>query len=110
MSATSILPLIEEPYVYHLLSLRKFYSILSLRLTSVLTSRFLINLQQVKHQIAGSSRSLSQISDLAFQEDATGTANVDGFVGFLGAQLSFEGDDSEGEAEDVLQEEHRAVL
>ncbi|TBU29357.1 hypothetical protein BD311DRAFT_661383, partial [Dichomitus squalens] len=63
-------------------------------LTSILISRFLINLQKVKHTLEGSSRSMSE---LAFQSRAS--LDVDGFIGSLGAQLPFlddhvnEGDD-----------------
>ncbi|TBU47908.1 hypothetical protein BD309DRAFT_855027, partial [Dichomitus squalens] len=71
----SVIPYFEEP------------------LTSILTSRFLVNLQQVKHRLAGSSRSLSQMSEPAFQPQAS--RNMNGFIGSLGAQLSFDEEESD---------------
>ncbi|TBU42312.1 hypothetical protein BD309DRAFT_866641, partial [Dichomitus squalens] len=70
-----------------------------LRITAVLTSRFLINLQEVKHKLAGSSRSLSG-GELEFQHNASG--NSDGFIGSFGRELSF-GEDNVGD-EDVAEE------
>ncbi|TBU22817.1 hypothetical protein BD311DRAFT_675200, partial [Dichomitus squalens] len=71
-TATSVIPDFEEP------------------LTAILTSRFLINLQEVKQKLSGSSRSMST-SDLAFGSDAP--ASVPGST--FGAQLVFPGDDAE---------------
>ncbi|EJF59670.1 hypothetical protein DICSQDRAFT_171847 [Dichomitus squalens LYAD-421 SS1] len=71
-TATSVIPDFEEP------------------LTAILTSRFLINLQEVKQKLSGSSRSMST-SDLAFRSDAPG--GVPGST--FGAQLVFPGDDAE---------------
>ncbi|TBU29373.1 hypothetical protein BD311DRAFT_720521 [Dichomitus squalens] len=77
----SLMPLFSEP------------------ITAVLTSRFLINLQEVKHKLAGSSRSLSG-GELEFQHNASG--NSDGFIGSFGRELSF-GEDNVGD-EDVAEE------
>ncbi|TBU44167.1 hypothetical protein BD309DRAFT_862854 [Dichomitus squalens] len=65
--------------------------------TSILTSRFLINLQKVNRKLAGSVQSMSQLPELAFQPYASG--NVDGFIGSLGTQLSFHKEDVEGSGE-----------
>ena len=59
-------------------------------MTSILTSRFLINLQQVKNRLAGSTQSVSQISELHFEPGAS--RNDPSFVGSIGAQLSFASD------------------
>ncbi|EJF61874.1 hypothetical protein DICSQDRAFT_169889 [Dichomitus squalens LYAD-421 SS1] len=67
-------------------------------LTAVLTWRFLINLQQVKRRLAGSSRSLSQVSELAFQSHASD--NPEGFIASMGAHISFQEDDVEDNEED----------
>ena len=95
-----MIAIIEEPYVFSFGT--KPSSLIYFgwsRLTSVFTSRFLINLQNVKHRQTGSSQSLSQVSDLAFEPNATRT--MDGFIGSLGAQLSFsEEDHVEGGSED----------
>ena len=92
--------IIEEPYVVSFgTKSRSLIYCGRFRLTSVFTSRFLINLQKVKHRQTGSSQSLSQVSDLAFEPSATRT--MDGFIGSLGAQLSFgEEDHVEGGSED----------
>ncbi|TBU57424.1 hypothetical protein BD310DRAFT_929357 [Dichomitus squalens] len=63
-------------------------------LTSIVISRFLINLQKVKRRLHGSSRSMSE---LAFQSHAS--RDMDGFIGSLGAQLPFL-DEHLGEGED----------
>ena len=68
------------------------------RLTSILTSRILINLQRAKRRLAESSQSLSQMSELAFERGAS--RNGDGFIGSLGAELSFDEDDVENGSED----------
>ena len=93
----SSIPIFEEPYVFPLFYDMSFISDVLTRLTSVLTSRFLIHLQNVKRRLAGSSRSISQMSDLAFRPHTA--RNMDGFIGSLGAQLSFYGDDT-GEDEE----------
>ncbi|TBU57415.1 hypothetical protein BD310DRAFT_929337 [Dichomitus squalens] len=63
-------------------------------ITSILISRFLIDLQKVKRGLDGSSRSMSE---LVFQSHAS--QDVDGFIGSLGAQLPFH-DDQLNEDED----------
>ncbi|TBU43111.1 hypothetical protein BD309DRAFT_961413 [Dichomitus squalens] len=63
-------------------------------LTSILISRFLIDLQKVKRRLEGSSRSLSE---LAFRSHAS--QDMDGFIGSFGAQLPFF-DDQFNEDED----------
>ncbi|TBU39623.1 hypothetical protein BD309DRAFT_1083290 [Dichomitus squalens] len=75
LGTQSVIPRLEEP------------------LTSILTARFLINLQKVHRKLAASSRSLSQMSDVAFQPHVA--ENIHGFVGSLGSQLSFGEDDVE---------------
>ncbi|TBU54395.1 hypothetical protein BD310DRAFT_828110, partial [Dichomitus squalens] len=75
---TSIIALLEEP------------------LTSILTSRFLIDLQKAQRKLAGSSRSVS-LGEIAFQPQTSG--NTSHFIGSLGAQLSFHGIDEENEVE-----------
>ncbi|TBU57452.1 hypothetical protein BD310DRAFT_821614, partial [Dichomitus squalens] len=44
-------------------------------LTAILTSRFLINLQKVKRRLEDSSRSLSKVSEIAFQPYHSGSAD-----------------------------------
>ncbi|TBU54372.1 hypothetical protein BD310DRAFT_936002 [Dichomitus squalens] len=67
-------------------------------LTSILTSRFLIDLQKAQRKLAGSSQSVS-FGDLAFQPQTSG--NTSRFIGSLGAQLSFHKvDEEENEVED----------
>ena len=84
-SILSVVVIIEEPYVVSFgTKSRPLIYFGRFRLTSVFTSRFLINLQKVKHRQTGSSQSLSQVSDLAFEPNATRT--MDGFIGSLGAQ------------------------
>ncbi|TBU29474.1 hypothetical protein BD309DRAFT_813210, partial [Dichomitus squalens] len=63
------------------------------RLTSILTSRFLMNLQQVNRGLTGSSRSITQVSEVVYQPRSSG--NVNSFVGSMGAQLAFYRDQSE---------------
>ncbi|TBU42224.1 hypothetical protein BD309DRAFT_991840 [Dichomitus squalens] len=66
-------------------------------LTSILTSRFLIDLQKAQRKLAGSSRSVS-LGEIAFQPQSSG--NTSRFIGSLGAQISFhEVDEGENEAE-----------
>ena len=54
------------------------------RITSILTSRFLINLQEVKQRLAGSIRSIS--GELEFRDSTSG-----GFFESFGGQISFDG-------------------
>ncbi|TBU57472.1 hypothetical protein BD310DRAFT_949343 [Dichomitus squalens] len=68
-------------------------------LTSILTSRFLIDLQNAQRKLAGSSRSVS-LGEVAFQPQISG--NTSHFIGSLGAQLSFhQVDEGYNEAEDA---------
>ena len=69
------------------------------RLTAVLTSRFLINLQKAKIRLTSSARSMSQASDTLVFEPGV-AESVGGFVGSLGAQISFEKDEDEVEEDD----------
>ncbi|EJF56580.1 hypothetical protein DICSQDRAFT_174805 [Dichomitus squalens LYAD-421 SS1] len=66
-AVTSVIALLEEP------------------LTSILTSRFLINLQKAQRKLAGSSQSVS-LGEVAFQPQTS--RNTSRFIGSLGAQLS----------------------
>ncbi|TBU37926.1 hypothetical protein BD309DRAFT_1023245 [Dichomitus squalens] len=75
---TSVVALLEEP------------------LTSILTSRFLINLQKAERKLDDSSESVS-LGEVAFQPQMS--RNTSRFIGSLEAQLSFYEDDSE-ESED----------
>ena len=73
-------------------------------MTSILTSRFLINLQEVKQRLAGSNRSLSE--ELQFQHGTS--RNSGGFIDSFGGEISFDGDnvgDNEEEAVEVVAEE-----
>ena len=75
------------------------------RITTILTSRFLINLQEVKQKLAGSSRSLSVQLEFG-HSTSRNSANL---FGSFGGEISFDGDnvrddDAEGtevETEDV---------
>ncbi|EJF58374.1 hypothetical protein BD309DRAFT_1016616 [Dichomitus squalens] len=81
-SPTSVIALLEEP------------------LTSILISRFLIDLQKAQCKLAGSSRSVS-LGEVAFQSQTSGSTGC--FVGSLGAQLScHEVDEEEDEMEHRL--------
>ncbi|TBU22117.1 hypothetical protein BD311DRAFT_676805, partial [Dichomitus squalens] len=75
INITSVIPLFEEP------------------LTSILTSRFLINLQRVKNTNQPSSHMVS-VGELEFQPRST-SADINGFIDSLGAQISFPGDDND---------------
>ncbi|TBU28237.1 hypothetical protein BD311DRAFT_865542 [Dichomitus squalens] len=80
--STSIIALLEEP------------------LTSILTSRFLIDLQKTQRGLVGSSRSIS-LGEVVFQPQTS--RNTSRFIGSLGAQLSFHEDGGEeDEVEDTL--------
>ncbi|EJF63600.1 hypothetical protein BD309DRAFT_1020105 [Dichomitus squalens] len=69
-------------------------------LTAILTSRFLINLQKVKRRVEDSSRSLSKVSEIAFQPYHSGTA--DGPIESSRIQqLSHEDDTENGTGDDV---------
>ena len=74
------------------------------RLTSILTSRFLINLQEVKQRLAGSTRSLS--AELEFQHGTS--RNSGGFIDSFGGEISYDGDyvrDNNAEAVEAAAEE-----
>ena len=66
-----------------------------LRLTAILTWRFLINLQETKRRPGYSSHVATELSDVVFQEHTEG--NIGTFVGSLGAELSLPGDDMQDE-------------
>ena len=73
-------------------------------MTTILTVRFLINLQEVKRRLAGSTRSLS--GELEFRHGTS--RNSDGFLDSFGGEISFDGDnvgDNEEEAVEVVAEE-----
>ena len=72
-------------------------------MTSILTARFLINLQEVKQKLAGSTRSLS--GELEFQHSTS--RNSSGFFDSFGGEISFDGDyagDNDEEAAEVVAE------
>ncbi|TBU52766.1 hypothetical protein BD310DRAFT_939400 [Dichomitus squalens] len=82
MALTSVIAILEEP------------------ITAILTSRFLIDLQNAQRKLAGSSRSVS-LGELAFEPQSS--RNTSRFIGSLGGQLSFhEGVDREDEVEDAM--------
>ena len=73
-------------------------------MTSILTSRFLINLQEVKQRLAGSSRSLS--GELEFRHSTS--RNSGGVLESFGGEISFDGDNvgyDDDEAGDIATEE-----
>ena len=78
-------------------------------MTSILTARFLINLQEVKQRLADSSRSLS--GELEFQHGTP--RNSGGFLDSFGGEISFDGDyvgDNDEEGADVAAETDDAVV
>ena len=68
------------------------------RITSILTSRFLINLQEVKQKLADSSPSLS--GELEFQHRSRSSG---GFLGSFGGEISFDGDNVGDEDDEVAE-------
>ncbi|TBU28248.1 hypothetical protein BD311DRAFT_663677 [Dichomitus squalens] len=70
-------------------------------LTAILTSRFLIDLQNAQCKLAGSSRSVS-FGELAFEPQTS--RNTSRIIGSLGVQLSFRDgfQDGEDEVEDAM--------
>ena len=79
------------------------------RITSILTARFLINLQEVKQRLAGSSRSLS--GELEFQHVTS--EHSGGFFDSFGGEISFHSDyvgDNDEEAVEVAAEADDAVV
>ncbi|EJF58117.1 hypothetical protein DICSQDRAFT_173213 [Dichomitus squalens LYAD-421 SS1] len=72
---TSVIALLEEP------------------LTSILTSRFLINLQKAQRRLEDSSSGSVSLGEVAFQQQMS--RNTSRFIGSLGGQLSFHEDDRE---------------
>ena len=78
-------------------------------MTSILTARFLINLQEVKQKLAGSTRSLS--GELEFQHGTS--RNPGGLIDSFGGEISFDGDyvgDIDEEAAEVAAEADDAVV
>ena len=78
-------------------------------MTAILTSRFLINLQEVKQRLAGSSRSLS--GELEFRHGTS--RNSVGFIDSFGGEILFDGDyvgDIDEEAAEVAAEGDDAVV
>ena len=69
------------------------------RITSILTSRFLINLQEVKQKLAGSSRSLS--GELEFRHSTS--RNSGGFLESFEGQISFDGGNVGGDDEEAME-------
>ena len=70
------------------------------RITSILTSRFLINLQEVNHKLADSSPSLP--GELEFRQSTS--RHSDGFFGSFGGEISFDGDYVEDAGDEVAAE------
>ncbi|TBU28241.1 hypothetical protein BD311DRAFT_663740, partial [Dichomitus squalens] len=68
-------------------------SVLQMTLTSILTSRFLINLQKAQRRLEDSSSGSVSLGEVAFQQQMS--RNTSRFIGSLGGQLSFHGDDRE---------------
>ena len=64
-------------------------------LTSMLTARFLLNLQETKHRLENGSQSQEEVSDVVFQHRVV--RDSDGFMRSLGAHISFYHDDVPGE-------------
>ena len=78
-------------------------------MTSILTARFLINLQEVKQKLAGSTRLSS--GELEFQHSAS--RNSGGFFDAFGGEISFDGDyvgDNDEGAAEVAAEAEDAVV
>ena len=69
------------------------------RLTSILTARFLLNLQETKRRLECGSQSLGEMSSLAFAPPVE--ERTDGFMGDLGGQLSFHHEDVLGVYDDL---------
>ncbi|TBU46401.1 hypothetical protein BD309DRAFT_954193 [Dichomitus squalens] len=79
-NVTSVIPLFEEPLI------------------SIVTSRFLINLQRVRNTNQPSSN-MASVGELEFQPQST-SADIHGFIGSLGAHMSFPGDDGDTRGEE----------
>ena len=67
-------------------------------LTSMLTARFLLNLQETKHRLENGSQSQEEVSDVVFQHRVVGDS--DGFMKSLGGQISFHHENVPGEYEE----------
>ena len=77
-------------------------------MTSILTARFLINLQEVKQKLAGSTRSLS--GEVEFRHGIF--RHSSGFIDSFGGEISFDGDyagDNDEEAAEVVAEANDTV-
>ena len=70
-------------------------------MTSILTSRFLIDLQEVKHKLAGSSRSLSGEFECRYSISRDPCGFLDSFGGDISLDDDNIGDDGEEAIEDV---------
>ena len=68
-------------------------------MTSILTARFLINLQEVKQKLAGSTRSIS--GELEFQHGTF--RNPGGLIDSFGGEISFDVDDVGDIGEEVAE-------
>ena len=68
-------------------------------MTSILTARFLINLQEVKQKLAGSTRSLS--GELEFRHGIS--RHSSGFIDSFGGEISFGGDYIGDHEEEVVE-------
>ena len=67
-------------------------------LTSMLTARFLLNLQESRRRLETDSRSLEEVSDISFGPRVVGDTNW--LTGSMGGQLSFNHDTVPGEEDD----------
>ena len=96
----SFIPIIEEPWVQNVLRKHKYVDTQFMhRFTSILTARFLLNLQETKRRLECGSSSLEDMSTLAFASHVADSA--DGFMGDLGGQLSFHNEDVLGVYDDL---------
>lgn len=75
------------------------------RLTSILTSRFLISLQEIQRNEGVLSQSFS-LDEVAFRPHTSRSTNY--FIGSLGAQPSFRADSEEDE--ETVSSEERAFV
>ena len=71
------------------------------RVTSILTSRFLINLQKVEHKLAGSSSLLSEEIEIWHSVSKDSRGFLDSFRGNISFNDDYVGDDGE-EAMEVV--------
>ena len=78
-------------------------------MTSILTARFLINLQEVKQKLAGSTRSLS--GEVEFRHGISRDSGD--FFDSFGGEISFDGDhvgDNDEEAPEVAAEADDVIV